>query len=258
MRNLFRWTFLLGFTICLSSVSSIFAEDDEKTGTFSGVITLEGEIPDLPPLVKKGAIVKDAVVCAAQTIPDKSLAVNQQNKGIANVFVYLTDRPKNAPAVAVPKQVILNCQNCQFEPRAQVVRTGQNVRVTNNDPIPQNFHNKTVRSAQRNYVISPKDQQGIVFDYDRAERRPIRIISDIHPWMTAWQLPLDHPYAAVTDKDGKFKIEGLPPGAYKFRIWHERAGWLEKSFQFTIETESVEAELSYPADLFVKKDEQAK
>jgi hypothetical protein len=37
---------------------------------------------------------------------------------------------------------------------------------------------------------------------------------------------VDHPYAAVTDKDGKFKIDLLPAGEYEFRVWHERPGYV--------------------------------
>lgn len=46
--------------------------------------------------------------------------------------------------------------------------------------------------------------------------------------MTAYVLVLDHPYAAVTDKDGKFKIENLPAGELEFRYWHERVGYVTK------------------------------
>ena len=47
--------------------------------------------------------------------------------------------------------------------------------------------------------------------------------------MTAYVLILDHPYAVVSDKDGKFKIEKLPVGELEFRYWHERAGYLIKT-----------------------------
>lgn len=36
----------------------------------------------------------------------------------------------------------------------------------------------------------------------------------------------DHPYVAVTDADGKFRIDNLPAGDHTFRVWHERCGYV--------------------------------
>lgn len=247
----------LGVVCLLLGPESSFAEPPQ-TGTFSGAIKLKGEIPVLPPLVKKGANVKDAPVCSAQDIPDPSLVVKQQNKGIANVFVYLDKPPENAPAIAAPNQVTLTCRKCQFEPHAQFVQAGQLVQVTNNDAVPENFHVRAVRNPAINRLLNPNDQQGFAYVYQRAERVPIPIKSDFHAWMSAWHLVLDHPYAAVTDRDGKFKIESLPEGEYEFRIWQEKAGWLEKSYKVSINAGKVtKAKLKYPAGRFLNKGDEA-
>jgi hypothetical protein len=42
-----------------------------------------------------------------------------------------------------------------------------------------------------------------------------------HPWTRAYLAVFDHPYYAVTETDGKFKIDSLPPGQYTVNIWHE-------------------------------------
>ena len=39
--------------------------------------------------------------------------------------------------------------------------------------------------------------------------------------MTAYILVADHPYTAVTGEDGRFVIDGVPPGSYRIRMWHE-------------------------------------
>ena len=47
---------------------------------------------------------------------------------------------------------------------------------------------------------------------------------DVHGWMNAYVGVLDHPYFAVTDKDGKFDLKTLPPGTYTIEAWHEKLG----------------------------------
>src|SRR5207237_6466354 len=47
---------------------------------------------------------------------------------------------------------------------------------------------------------------------------------DVHGWMNAYVGVVDHPYFAVTDKDGKFDLPNLPPGTYTIVAWHEKMG----------------------------------
>ncbi|MEO6924192.1 MAG: carboxypeptidase regulatory-like domain-containing protein, partial [Bryocella sp.] len=53
-----------------------------------------------------------------------------------------------------------------------------------------------------------------------------------HPWMSAFMNIAPSPYFAVTGKDGKFKIEGLPPGTYTLAAVHEKLG--EQDMQVTV------------------------
>lgn len=39
--------------------------------------------------------------------------------------------------------------------------------------------------------------------------------------MSAFVVVFDNPYFAVTAKDGSYKIDNVPPGAYKLKTWHE-------------------------------------
>ena len=52
--------------------------------------------------------------------------------------------------------------------------------------------------------------------------------------MRAYWLIIDHPYAALTDKDGKFQIDNLPVGEHNFRIWHERIGDIKKEYKVSV------------------------
>jgi protocatechuate 3,4-dioxygenase beta subunit len=42
--------------------------------------------------------------------------------------------------------------------------------------------------------------------------------------MKAYIGVFNSPFYAVTDKDGKYEIKGLPPGEYTIEAWHEKLG----------------------------------
>ncbi len=52
----------------------------------------------------------------------------------------------------------------------------------------------------------------------------IHVKCDVHPWMSGYVGVLEHPFFAVTGKDGTFTIEGLPPGEYTVEAWQEKLG----------------------------------
>jgi hypothetical protein len=74
--------------------------------------------------------------------------------------------------------------------------------------------------------------------------------------MSLYHLVQDHPFMAVTDKDGNFRIEGLPVGAHKFRVWHERGGLLEKDDKVDVKDGAEKTlKLKYPVAKFAGKKE---
>ena len=45
-----------------------------------------------------------------------------------------------------------------------------------------------------------------------------------HPWMKMYVNVVKSPFFAVTDKDGKYEIKGLPPGDYTLAFVQEKLG----------------------------------
>jgi hypothetical protein len=228
-------------------------------GSLAGTITYEGDAQPLPPLFAKGdPNVKDAAVCAAEPIPNESLIVNPSNKGLANVIVFLDKRPANIkPELAKPPvdPVFFDQKGCVFHPHVLLVQSGQPLLVISDDSIPHNTHTRPKRNPEFNQLIAPKDRSGRPCDYKKAEPLPLSVVCDLHTWMKAYHFPLDHPYAAVTDKDGNFKIEGLPAGKLSFNVWHERgpgdSRLLERKLQITIDVDNeTKKDLSYGAAKF--------
>lgn len=232
-------------------LSAVAAEPVVNNGVVVGRILIDGDIPKLNPLIKSGdKAVKDAEVCGAQDVPDESLVVGD-NKGIANIFVYLRRAPRGYKAEAVTSPVVLDQEGCVFLPHAALIRVGQPVLVKSSDAIQHNIHTFPTRNDPVNLLIKPNERAGVAIKYTRPESDPIEVKCDIHAWMTSYHLILDHPFMAVTDKDGNFRIEGLPAGTHEFRVWHERGGLLEKEYKVDVRAGAeTPVDLKYAASKF--------
>lgn len=193
-------------------------------GNFSGRVVLTGTAPTLGPIHTKGANIKDAEVCAAVDMPNERLVTGADN-GVANVFIYMQKAPKGtAKPTLLDEAVIFDQKNCRFLPHCLVVPTGQLVKVLSDDTVGHNTHSYPARNNAINNTVSPGDRLGAMqFAYKSSEREPLRVVCDFHSWMNAWHLPVDHPFAALTDADGNFEIKDLPSGDHVFTVWHEAA-----------------------------------
>ena len=201
-------------------------------GSLKGRIALDGNFSPLPPIFAKGAATKDPTVCGAEAIPDQSIVVN--DGGLANVFIYLEKAPKGAVSADAAGPLPFDQKNCIFLPHALLVRTKQVVNVLNDDAAAHNTHTYPNKNSQFNSVVQPNDRTGVPMKYAQAEKVPLSVGCDIHPWMQAYHLPLDHSFAAVSGADGTFEIKDLPAGKHEFKVWHEVGKMLEKSLVVTI------------------------
>jgi hypothetical protein len=166
-----------------------------------GKVTLSGPVPKLA----ARPVSADVAICGKADRPSPSLVL-AKDKSLANAVVWL----EGAKGGALPKGPFrLDQKNCLFAPYVQVVSKGAPVVIGNSDPVLHNVHATTAGAAQI---------------FNRA--------SPVHTWMTAWLFVADTPFAAVTDKEGRFAFPLVPPGTYRLRTWHELVG--EKSQPVTV------------------------
>ncbi|MGE5195605.1 MAG: hypothetical protein ACM3U2_24190 [Deltaproteobacteria bacterium] len=210
---------------------------DGEYGTITGQFLLEGDIPRLPPLVEKGNTkVNDPAICAAADIPDDSLVVDPKTNGIANIFVYLPKAGKVHPRLKASekKEVVFDQKGCRFIPHALVVRTDQVVRVKSGDNCTHNTKTNPLRNQAVNFALQANDRAGVEVKNKAPERYPIEVQCNVHNWMTARWLVLDHPYGTVSDEQGKFTIADLPAGEHELVIWQERVGLIDKKYKVNV------------------------
>lgn len=205
-------------------------------GVLAGTVRFQGDIPKRTVLIKRGKASVDGQCCAAAADILGERLIVAPDGGVANVFVYLAKAPKGVSLPPVPAEpVAFDQKNCVFLPHALIVRTNQVILVKNGDQVTHNAHTYPIRNAAFNQMIPGHERSGTAFVYARPEIAPVAVKCDLHPWMRAWHLPLDHPYGALTDKAGFFEISNLPAGEHQFRVWHEKAGFLDRDYPVTIE-----------------------
>ena len=230
------------------------------TGTFKGVVKFVGEAPARKLVIKKDDPMlkpEDRAICAAEDYFSEELLVNEQaGNGVANVFVYLQKPPTGYEPQPIPeKPFILDVKACRYAPRAFLLRCGQTFKVKEHDPIPHNVHIQTSRNSTFSEVIGVwnRNAEGFIYTriFKKPESRPLAVKCDLHPWMKAYYLVLDHDLAAVTNERGQFMIKGLPPGKHSFMVWHEFPGWLKKELVVEIKANALtEIALSFDARAF--------
>jgi hypothetical protein len=132
-------------------------------------------------------------------------------------------------------------------PQILAVQTGQKITVKNSDPVLHNVHD-TPAAGSGNKEYNQAQLQGgpdLTFTFDKPEMF-LRFKCDVHGWMFAWVSIFDHPYFAVSAKDGTFKIANVPPGKYKIQAAHRKAGTVTQEIEVK-EGESAKADFTLEA-----------
>jgi polysaccharide lyase family 4-like protein len=97
---------------------------------------------------------------------------------------------------------------------------GSSIEFPNQDPI---FHNVFSVSGENRFDLDlykrPKSAS-----WTFPAPGLVRVYCNIHPQMSAVVLVRDNAYFTRATADGAFTLEGVPPGRYTLKAWHERAG----------------------------------
>jgi hypothetical protein len=184
------------------------------TGSISGTIGLQGIARD-----SVVAVGRDAKVCG------DSAAVVQTDisgNGLANVLVWVEGVTSGKPLPEVRRET-LTIEKCRFEPRVMAVVAGSTVNVFSRDRVAHGPRFYREGAAEPIEEIRTVDA-GQVVPSEKIAREPgiIEVRCSEHPFARAFIAVFDHPYFAVTDEKGAFKIDGLPAGTYTVKVWQER------------------------------------
>jgi hypothetical protein len=199
-------------------------------GTVKGRLVWGGDNPPRPSnAIEKGQAPKDGDVCAKdKPIPARDLLVDPKTKGVAYGFAYIV-RPKGSNPEAVQSliskapKVELDQKNCAFEPYVLPMHQSQVLVIKSTDPKNHNVRYSAFSNPGFNQIIGPGGAMEVKLV---AERFPIVLACDIHPWMKGYVMVFDHPFFATTGTDGSFEINGIPAGDQNLIVWQEKVGFV--------------------------------
>jgi plastocyanin len=171
-----------------------------------------------------------------------NLIVNK-DMTVRNVICFVKDLALNQAFKAPEAKAQLDQKGCMYDPHVQTVMTEQVLTVRNSDPTLHNIHTFAKKQKATNFA-----QPQLGDERDIAFKRPeiVKIKCDVHPWMSAFVGVFDHPYHAVTGKDGSCVIE-LPVGEYSMAGWHEEPGDLDPVTATITADMQAEVEIKVPA-----------
>jgi plastocyanin len=213
--------------------------DATTTGTISGHVRFAGPAP--PP--RRVEIASDPTCVAAHP---EGLALDDVRGDagmLADAFVYVA-RGLEDRVFAVPQTpVVVDQRGCLYVPRVVGAQVGQRIEFVNSDDTLHNVHGAPTFSPAWNFGLAfVGARRAIVLE--RAEV-PVVVQCDVHPWMHAALGVVDHPYFAVTGRDGGFALAQVPAGHYVVAAWHPRLGGREQAVDVTPgATSTIELELA--------------
>jgi plastocyanin len=151
------------------------------------------------------------------TVADLGAPAAHQPSDRRRSVVYLEAAPRGAFEQSEPGQAVMDQRNETFVPHLLAVTTGTVVAFPNSDRIYHNVFSlsKAARFDLGRYAVGRS--KSVRFD------RPgiVRVFCDIHSHMSAFILVFSHPFFAITDVDGRYRIDNVPPGTYNVIAWHE-------------------------------------
>jgi plastocyanin len=201
MTRRYLWVFLLA-TLLLGAKAPV-AELEAKRGIVKGTITLAG-------------------------------------KPTADVVVSLEGVPaeiaKADLAAAKPKNAVMDQREMKLAPYVLPVLINTTVDFPNND---KNWHNIYSKSDAKKFdlgLYAPGKSRSVTFDKPGV----VRVLCNVHPNMEAFIVVKNHPYFIAPDKNGNYRLDGVPVGKYRLQVWHPQLGTTEAGVELVREGEVVD------------------
>jgi plastocyanin len=131
--------------------------------------------------------------------------------------VYLESAPRGAFETNEGGRAVMDQRNETFVPHVLAIMTGTTVDFPNSDAFYHNVFSlsKIARFDLGRYAAGRS--RSVRFD----KAGIVRVFCDIHSHMNAYILVFSHPFFALTNTEGRYAIDNVPPGTYNVIAWNE-------------------------------------
>jgi hypothetical protein len=202
--------------LCCNSVSLAYDVIPFRNGgSIEGVVEFTGaKVPDDPIL----PLSSETKYCG-QSLPARKYLI--KNRKIENVVIHMVGIKAGKAIPADP--VTVTIPKCEFVPHVAVGFKGNKIIMKTDDPVFHTFDiHASIGGKELYHVGLPEKGSAVTKTLSR--EGVLNLSCYAHPWQHAYVSVFDQPYAAVTDDEGRFIINDIPPGTYSVEAWHEELG----------------------------------
>ncbi len=215
--------------------------------TNGGVISGKTLFKGTPPEVKVFKVEKTPEVCGEA--PRKLTEVAVNGGELRDVVVVLEGVEKGKPYSASVRKgdppgegefrlaagndfvaSEISPKKCNFGPFTGIVAKDKPIRFVNRDPVKHSPHTYEMRGRVRK-TLHNTDLEGdgkLELVAELQKSRMLKLECDQHNHMQNFFYAVENPYFAISEKDGSFSIDQVPPGSYKLTAWHPVLGLKEQ------------------------------
>ena len=223
-------------------------------GTISGRVTFAGTAP----APKWFAVEKDTEVCGRERA---LIEVAVQNGFLQGAVVVLEGVERGKPFAAerhrggLPGEgefrhgggehlsLEILTKGCNFGPFTGVVTSDEPVRFLNQDPMKHTLHSfsalgdkgRVLRTIHNRDIHADTAIERTFNTSKLKTSRVVRIACNRHDFMQNWLYVVKTPYFSISDQEGNFTIDQVPPGRYELIAWHPALGLKRQGVRVTPE-----------------------
>jgi tetratricopeptide (TPR) repeat protein len=195
----------------------------DNGGTLKGRVTLSGQVPRVrsfhlvhAPNVEFCGRISDGK--GHRLLFDFTVS---KNRGLKDTIIHLENVDKGKPFS--PNMQTFHIDRCRANKYVIGAKNGENIMVENTDPIQHEIATYEVRNIYSdqtsNRPVPPKSSQ-VRSVFARKDADSYIIKCNLHPFLQTTAYLVQNPYYTVSDSEGNFSIENIPPGTYEVIAWH--------------------------------------
>lgn len=217
------WSHVLS-ALLLSGACAGPSVEGHVTPNVQGRVVFEGVVPEpnrVP--IKDGAFGLSEFVSRLWLVGPES--------GLANCVISLHPlKGLEGPEAEPVAGAIFDKVGPYDQPQVLVVTCGTEVTLRNRESPCLGFMARCKKNRTFNRLVL----EGTEYIWRPEHAEAVRVGCDKRPYTHGMIVVVDTPYYAKTDAEGRFSIEGLTPGLYRLRVFHEGLGYWIKNQQVEV------------------------